>query len=91
MKQKRSWIRGGILGGKIGLTIVLAWWILGSISMGCILVPAQMMNVGGADCYFKNYFSIYSFVYFVIPTLAFTFLGIIIGWLYGKIKNKKNV
>ena len=83
------WVRGGIIGGIIGLFMLIALWLCSSYMMHCLLEPIETIDVGGGSCYFKDYFSVSSLIYFGIPTFITVLVGLFIGWLYGKIKNRK--
>jgi len=85
----KAWIKGGLIGGILFLFIILTTWIQMSINMNCILEPAQLINVGGADCYFKDYFSIWSILIFLIPMIIGFLLGSLSGIIFEKISQSK--
>ncbi|OHA44420.1 MAG: hypothetical protein A3G04_02805 [Candidatus Taylorbacteria bacterium RIFCSPLOWO2_12_FULL_44_9] len=88
--NKKYLLRGGIIGLLIFLLAFIMLWIYASINMNCLLEPIQSINVGGASCHFKNYFSIGSFLYFIIPTFFGSLIGMLMGVLYDKISLKNS-
>lgn len=78
MKQKRYWLRGGVVGLIIGILIVLY-----------IQFTAQPSGYV-AELPFK-YMWLPLLITFGGPTVGGFAVGSLCGWIYGKIKNKSRV
>lgn len=84
MKQKRYWLRGGI----IGLILVSIVWISALIvfifCFNDFKEPPSCHKV-----YFLNYTQYLFFLKYPFSNNVFYIgLGTILGWLYGKLKNR---
>ena len=105
-KKLSYWLRGGIIGGVLAILFSLSSYILpdnllynsnflGVIISFMIFIPMVtalfISNLFG--CFFENG----GVCYYLNLTLGFVsmfvfyfIIGAIIGWLYGKIRNRKN-
>jgi len=95
MKQKRYWLRGGVTG--LGIFIVFS--IL-SLLIDKIFGPGDYgITLNEILVYFPFgyiYESLTNKIFpmlliFVINLLIFSAVGVLIGWLYGKIKDRNKV
>lgn len=84
--HKKYWLRSGLLIATIFLVAAIFWWVFVSVNIGCILEPMQSINLGGPECLFNNYVSIWSLIYFGLPTLFGFVFGMIFGGIFGLIK-----
>ena len=99
MKQKRYWLRGGICLGI--LNIILAVGSIATPACGDLL--AILFELPGIPFLFL--FSVITEaigwhvsvrimecqVLFLFGTLGYFLIGAVIGWIYGKIKNRNKV
>ena len=83
----KAWLKGGLIGGVVFLLLAIFWWVYLSINLLCILEPIQSINMGGAECYFKDYFSMVSLLFFIAPII----LGFFAGSLFGLFVNKEMI
>jgi len=92
--NKEYVFKAGILGAIVGLIVAMGYWLDASISMHCILAPAQTVSIG-ASCANDEFVSIYSVMYFGIPAiitgLIGMVLGMVLGWVYRKAKKNSSV
>ena len=100
VKKKRYWLRGGLIGGVLGVIFFIAIYLMFLIKKDASLykffsigqsimewVPATHSNLG------RN---IFGWLVFLVGNSLADFIpifiiGTIIGLIYGKIKNKKEV
>ncbi len=88
MKQKRYWLRGGIAIAILSLIIGLFYISDGSRSdiVTAIYSPAIIVAYMNGGLFSSNQPSIFQLLIFII--LNGFIYGLVLGWLYGKIKNK---
>ncbi|MEK7586691.1 MAG: hypothetical protein AAB453_02365 [Patescibacteria group bacterium] len=106
MTQKRYWLRGGIVGLFIpvifwGLVYILPEFFgltLLSISVilwGIILIPPiyliEFIFGDGTVIKIEQSIPISNLISVIIPFAIWFCIGAFIGWLYGKIKKRKNL
>ena len=93
MKQKRYWLRGGVIGLIISLLIMIVLLVMFDSAVPCSNIAgaycpqgwsAIMINVQNSFRYSTNESVITLLKFILIPTLS----GLIIGWIYGLIKNR---
>jgi hypothetical protein len=90
-KQLPYWIKGGIVAGVLSFIIAFYYILyngLRSDVLTAIYAPglsALFMSKGGL--FSGNHLSLFE-EFFAITLNGFVY-GVIIGWLYGKIKNRK--
>lgn len=100
----KYWIRGGIIGLIIGLIFGLYSYYFNSCHAsigggfgGCSSVLGQTFAMIEAYIYLPviyigNNILPHNLTFLIYsPIIVFTLLGIIIGWIYGKIKNRNRV
>ena len=84
--KKRYWLRGGMVGLVLG--VILDLWLLtqgacvGLNADGTSICPTKLSDIFLIDLKMTPVY----FHFIVVITLFL--VGIIIGWLYGKIKNR---
>lgn len=90
MNNKKYWLRGGVVGLVISILFlfVLSLWPGGCIGLsedGRACVPLK-----GMDLFLDNINLLIEHIGYVILYLAIPciLVGILFGWLYGKIKNR---
>ncbi len=77
--SKRYWLRGGITGLIIGLTIMLA-----RVALSMMLVD----DTGNSG--FSSAYSVAFFTRELINVVELSVFGFISGWLYGKMRKEKS-
>ena len=91
MKQKRYWLRGGIIGLIIGVVVDL-WF---ASSMRCISSYLNADGTMGSMCPGKLDLFLTSLkvdtIYYILTLFVIILVGLLLGWLYGKIKNRNKL
>jgi riboflavin transporter FmnP len=89
VKKMKTWFRGGLIGGFIGMTVIIVWLILSHIPLfrnlyiNIVLQPCYLLTKCEFEsCVFCFYFTP---VFWLIIVMT---LGIIIGRLSDKLKEK---
>ncbi len=99
-KNLSYWLRGGIVGWISGFLILLLPWINWSVYCSKLTNPLEVFNISGGGCdhisrlfwggssdVLFNFLAL--FVIFIItPAIITGLLGALIGYIYGKIKNR---
>lgn len=104
-KDLQSWIKGGIIGGVFGyplmiLIVILSWKIIPSSfslgsSSGTISYLLFWQNLTGLQLVWEQMWwgstptSLGKLIILISWILVFILIGALIGWIFGKIKNKK--
>jgi len=85
--KKRYWLRGGIIIAGLALLVVLSTFYVefpGIIYTSLFFYSAPAWMICGSSCN-----GIWNVLIFFIGTSLFFILGALIGWIYGKIKERK--
>ncbi len=88
-KNWSYWLRGGVIGGVIGLIVGLLVLFLRDIFNNSFLQVLNLPSfvIAFALCYENLFCS--NIIYVISSFIVFFILGAIIGFIYGKIKNRK--
>ncbi len=91
MNQKRYWLRGGITGLVVGIFYFLIGWIFPSL--GEILIDIFAIIFKPTFALLKLFRPIKLELGSLIFAISFSLFlyGMILGWFYGKVKNRNNV
>jgi hypothetical protein len=92
----KAWIKCGLIGGVIGIILGVFYFIatLGKITILGLpyLVVFYISSIPFtwicSDGCFKYWSSCCNLLFIIIPALSLMLIGILIGWIVGKIKNK---
>jgi hypothetical protein len=83
--HKLYWLKGGLFGILVSV-LVSIYWIFTNIAEPCLLsgipenfqsCPGDVVALGG--------------IVFVVSGISFFVVGALFGWIYGKMKGKKEV
>ena len=87
--KKRYWLNGGIAGTIIAIIISIYF----ASQNSCIGLYANPNGTFGTVCPKVNIFlNLQNSIYIeLITVIVFFLVGALLGWLYGKIKNRKRV
>jgi hypothetical protein len=89
MKTKRYWLRGGVVGLIIGIT-VSPFSLFGFYFP--IVTPISQIMTSPLNILFGSNVSLGGIpILFAIYSVLWIIYGIIIGWIYGKIKGKNSL
>ncbi len=85
MNHKRYWLRGGIIGIILA---ILYFPFQAMLGLGCM----KSFNLKEPSFICDSFTALYSsnFLRFLFSPLGLIILGLIIGWIYGRSKNRKN-
>ncbi len=99
MKQKRYWLRGGVI-GLIAICLYVLFIVLsGSFAAGLMvyLPTLSLLNTLGLCSQSGSMLSSGSGICTpdlrIVPVILieFVIIGIILGWIYGKMKNRREI
>ena len=81
----KPWLKGGLIGGIVGLIFCLVafWW--GSMTSVVLILPALIVRnliIGEIEYIFMSF----STSIFIINIIIWFVIGSVIGWMIGKIK-----
>jgi hypothetical protein len=95
INKKKYWLRGGILFAS--MSMVVGFWFMqgvdsdtflilthGLVALPFVIIFRDIFSADGEM--FRNY---ESFFIVLSGTVTYFILGVIAGWIYGKIKNRK--
>ena len=109
MKQKRYWLRGGLIGLVLGCILIsihfifykffgveaFNYFVIAGI-FGIVIVDrffhCDFLDMGWTNHHLPKYCNALEGVGLIISALfVYLVIGIIIGWFYGKFKNRNNI
>jgi hypothetical protein len=102
MNTKRYWLRGGVIAALVFLVANLLYYYFSFCRQIGLMFSANQQGLIGSPApgtaffdYWRNLpnycFHSPNFMTFIIQPLIWTIIiGVILGWLYGKIKNKSS-
>lgn len=83
---KRGWVTGILL----PLILIFIYWASVSIPCSRLVCITELFNIGGGGCdgcyYTMDWVA--SIIILFIPSFIFFLIGSLIGYIYGKIKNR---
>jgi len=98
----KAWLKGGIIGGIIGIILAsfvfllkigsssLLEWIIIPIAISFLFFPNCAPKCSSGVCPNPDYCNIIEPISIIILSLIFYFIiGALIGWIIGKLKSKK--
>jgi len=94
--KKRYWLRGGVIGIVIVFIIILSLFVYSILAGGTAYTGGGFVGGGttsfGANPISYTIFFILDIVFYlpmIILWIALFLLGVLFGWIYGKIKAKR--
>ena len=98
MKKKRYWLIGGIIGFSLSFFLWVLYFIYltRGLNVESISYIAEklfrylyFLSVFGWRFILLSFPNLALYEFYIFPSFSFTLYGIIFGWIYGEIKNKK--
>ena len=90
MNQKRYWLKGLIAGVIFGILVTYVHENVSELGLRGYVNFIQMLYVIGLTPW--SFLGILIMIFqFYLPPITYGVLGSLLGWLYGKIKNKNKV